>query len=179
MPERLRDYDELTWLGTVIAAHGLRGELKVAPLTDDPEYYLDLDGVFLEKQETLHYHEVESFVWRHNHWLLAVHGVDDRTTAESYKRARLLIPDDALKPLAEGEFFQYQLYGCEVFNVEGQRLGVLKGILETGANDVYEVQTDAGEFLVPAIPDIVKQVDVTARRVVIDPIPGLLGEEDA
>jgi len=178
VPERLRDYDELTWLGTVIGAHGLRGELKVAPLTDDPEYYLDLEGVFLEKEETLHYHEIESFVWRHHHWLLALQGLEDRTAAESFKRARLLIPDDALKPLAEGEFFQYQLYGCDVFDLTGARLGVLKGILETGANDVYEVQTETGEFLVPAIPEIVKEVNVHERRVVIDPIPGLLGEED-
>jgi 16S rRNA processing protein RimM len=174
---RPRDYEELTWIGSITGPHGLKGELKVAPQTDDPEYYESLEAVFLEVEDRLRREWVESFAWRGSHWLLALKGVADRTAAETLKRARVLIPDEQLKPLEPGEFFLHQLIGCTVLDLNETRLGTLTGVLETGANNVYEVQTESGELLVPAVPHIVKQVDVAQRRVVIDPIPGMLDED--
>ena len=176
-PRRIRDYPDLTWLGTVLGAHGMRGEVKVRPETDDPEYYLETASFFVETATSLNHLDVAGMHFQKGQWLVAFAGVTSRVEAEAFKSARLLLPDEQLKPLAPGEHFQHRIQGCQVESTTGEPLGTIFQVVETGANDVYEVRHEGRTFLVPVVPHIVISVDTEAQKVVIDPISGLLDEE--
>jgi len=176
-PRHIRDYPDLTWLGTVLGAHGMNGEVKVRPETDDPEYYLETPAFFVETATSLTHLDVEGMHLQKGQWLVAFAEVTTRVEAEAFKSARLLLPDEQLKPLAPGEHFHHRIQGCGVESTTGEPLGTVSRVIETGANDVYEVRHEGRTYLVPAVPHIVVSVDTEVQKVVIDPIPGLLDEE--
>jgi 16S rRNA processing protein RimM len=106
--------------------------------------------------------------------LLALEGVTDRTTAESLVRARVLVAATALPPLAENEFYYHEIEGFHVETTDGRALGQVFETFSTGANDVWVVRGAGKEHLIPVIADVVKHIDREARRILIDPLPGLL-----
>ena len=171
-----RDYEDLTWIGTVANVHGIQGELKIYPLTDTPEYYLETKQFLIEKAEELIPFEVEQLRLHKNQWIVKFVSIDDRDQAESYRNYRVLIEDAQLRPLEEDEFFLHDLIGCRLEDLQGVVLGEVKDVLQTGANDVYSVRREHHEFLVPVIPEIVKEVDLDHKVIRIDPIPGLIEE---
>ncbi len=86
----------------------------------------------------------------------------------------LEIPISRLRPLPDGEYYQFQLLGLEVWTIAGELLGTISDILPTGSNDVYVVRSDTGEMLIPAIEDVVKAVELDKGRLVIELMPGLV-----
>ncbi len=174
---QFQDFEDLTCVGIVLAPHGLKGELRVRPLTDTPEYYLKQTSFVVETAETMRQFRVREMVFRQDLWNIRFEGVDTRTKAGSLKSARLLLPDEQLRPLVAGEVFLHKIVGCRVEDSKGEVLGNISGTLETGANLVYEVKGGTHEFLVPDSPGIVLDLDVEARRMVIEPIPGLMENE--
>ncbi len=171
-----RDYDDFTWIGTITNAHGIQGDLKIYSLTDTPEYYLDTKQFFIEKADELVPFEVEKLRFYKNQWIVKLVSIDDRDQAESYRQYRVLLKDSQLRPLEEGEYFLHDLIGCQVEDLEGVVLGTVIDVLQTGANDVYTVAGEHREFLIPAIPQIVKEVVLKHKVIRIDPIPGLIEE---
>ena len=103
--------------------------------------------------------------------------IDDRDRAEELRGRYLRVPGSALAALDEGEYYLFQLMGLAVVTEEGRDLGPVKDILETGANDVYIVDTPTGELLLPAIPDVIKDVDLSAGRITVHLLPGLVPGE--
>lgn len=105
-------------------------------------------------------------------------GVADRTAAQALRNAELFIPEAQLTELPDGEYYSYQILGCEVVTEEGRRLGKVVRIFPAGSTDVYEVRgegTDgARDVLIPATDEVILSVDVTARRIVIRPLNGML-----
>ncbi len=101
-------------------------------------------------------------------------GITDANLAEPLKGKNVFADENDLPPPAENEFYYRDIIGCEVFLTDGTRLGVIEDILATGANDVFVVRGDGKEVLVPVIEDVVKEIDVEGKRVVIEAIPGLL-----
>lgn len=101
-------------------------------------------------------------------------GCDDRNAAEALRGLLVHIPLENAVPLEEGEYYYFQVVGVEVFTDQGERLGRVVDVLETKANDVYVVHGPRGEILIPAVEEIVRELDLTARRMIIVPIPGLL-----
>lgn len=173
----LIDREQLTCIGVIQGAHGMKGELKVSPQTDTPAYYQDTAEVILETKAGLKTFSVQSMTLRHKQWLLALTGVATRSEAEGLSGALILLEDSALRPLEEGEYFHQDLLGCQMETLEGQPVGEVKDLFETGASFVLEVLApDGKEVLVPLIPSIVKEVDTKAKRIRIDPIPGLLDD---
>ena len=85
------------------------------------------------------------------------------------------MPDNHLRPLEANEFFLHKIIGCRVEDQKGQILGKIIDILETGANNVYEVSDGSSVFLVPDVPHVVVEINVETKRMVIDPLPGLIG----
>lgn len=170
------DYPHLTWLGTVIGAHGIQGEVKVYPLTDEPEFYCkSLREVLRESRDGLQTLTVQGLKLHKGVWILRCAECVDRNEAETWKKSRLLIEDQYLRPLREDEVFLHQLSGATVVDEEDHSLGTVKEILETGAGHVYVVrQPQGGEFLVPARGNIVLRFEPSTGKLVIDPIPGLL-----
>ena len=173
----LIDRDRLVCIGKVVDAHGLDGELKVKPFTDSPSYYESSADVIVDAGKGLHRLAVRRIRNAGALWIVALEGVAHREAALALKGAELLLDADKLRPLEAGEYFLDDLIGCEVEDEQGARLGRVRGVIETGANDVLEVATEAGETLVPMTQEVVKQVDVAARRIRIAPLPGLFDEE--
>jgi 16S rRNA processing protein RimM len=106
--------------------------------------------------------------------LLGIEGVADRTAAEGLVRARVLVPAAALPPLAEDEFYYHEIEGFRVETVDGRALGEVAETFATGLNDVWVVRGTGREYLIPVIADVVRGIDRDARRILIDPLPGLL-----
>ncbi|MGK5093056.1 ribosome maturation factor RimM [Deltaproteobacteria bacterium TL4] len=172
-------FENFTRLGMVVGVHGLKGELKVFPLTDTPNYYLDITTFFLDYPEALSPHTVSSIRFHKRHWLIQFENLSSRTEAELYRGSHLYLQDAQLRPLAEGEFFLHQIVGCQVENLQGKFLGEVVDIFETGANSVYVVQKENKEFLLPAIASVLKEVDVARKLLRIDPLEGLIDEDQS
>ncbi len=172
------DRDTLTCIGYVAQPHALRGGVRLSLLTATPEFYRKARRVFLEMAEGLREFKVRSFQPISGHWVLALEGIEDRTAAGHLKHLAVLLEEAELKPLESGEFFQHDLVGCEVLTAGGEPLGQVREVMETGANDVLVVGQGETEVMVPLVKAIVREVDIAGRRILIDPPPGLLGEED-
>lgn len=165
-------------VGRIVRPHGVHGEVRVELLTDNPERFEWLDAVYVgEKSPRLV--EIESVRYHQNAVLLKLVGYPSRTEAEALRGELLQVPESEAVPLEEGEYFLYQLIGVEVETEEGINLGRLTEILETGANNVFVIEGQKGQLLIPDIPDVVKLVDIENNRLVIHALPGLieLGEE--
>ena len=163
-------------IGAVTAAHGVRGEVQVFPMTDDPGRYKKLKQVIVQKkngaEETL---VVESARFFKNTVLLKWKGIETRDDAERYRGSALFVPREDAVPLQENEYFIADLIGLSVLTEDGKRLGALTDVLQTGANDVYEVTLEnKKKILIPAIPDCILQVDVEAGEMTVHLLPGLM-----
>jgi len=169
-------------LGRVIGAHGLRGELRVRLFDGTNNNLSSVPSVWLAREEG-DPKAVEARVravgsGRRGEARLALEGVDSRDAAEALRGRLVQARVDQLGPLAAGEYYQYQLVGCRVEDAAGRVLGVVRGVWETGAPDVLVVEREAQrELLIPAVSGILREVDVAARRIVIDPPEGLVDFE--
>lgn len=173
----LIDRERLVCIGVVVDAHGLKGELKVKPMTRTPSYYEASATVILDAGHGLKPMAVRNLRTAGAHWVIALEGIADRDAALAMKGAEVLLDQDDLRPLEEGEYFLDDLIGCRVEDLDGTPVGDVRGVLETGANDVLEVATERGELLVPVTAEVVREVDTAARRIRIAPLPGMLGPE--
>jgi 16S rRNA processing protein RimM len=153
-------------VGRVLGPFGLKGELKVQSLTDNPKRFTPRSKLWLGGQPVsiARSREAQGYVY------LTLKGYPDRSAIERFRHAIVQVPEADLPALPEGEYYRFQLVGLDVFDGEGTLLGTLEEVLETGANDVYRVRTlDGGELLIPALADVVRSVDLEARRVVVEP----------
>jgi 16S rRNA processing protein RimM len=162
-------------IGQVVGTHGVQGELKVAILTDDPtrfgrlkRVYIGLDNAEPERRR------LEHVRLHQRRALLKISECDDRTAAGTLLGYFVYIPFEDALPLAEGEYYEHQIVGLEVWTVAGEHLGEVAEIVYTGANDVYLIRTpDGGELLIPAIADVIQTVDLDAGRLTVQLLEGL------
>jgi 16S rRNA processing protein RimM len=117
---------------------------------------------------------IESARWQKGLVYLRLSGIDDREAAAELGGRLLAIPESELEPLPEGQYYRFQLIGLSVVSREGEELGRVTEVLSTGANDVYVVHGDRGEFLLPATDQVVREIDLETGRMLIDVLPGLL-----
>jgi 16S rRNA processing protein RimM len=165
-------------VGIVVGAHGLRGELKVEILTQDPHRFRLLKRVLigLEDQEPVPW-PLKGYRLHQGRALLQLEGCEDRTTAETLRGHLVQVPLEEAIPLGEDEYYEHQILGLGVWTVSGEYLGEIVEILYTGANDVYVIQSEdpgRGEILIPAIEGVVLEVELAAGRLVIELPEGLL-----
>ena len=157
-------------VGKVVAPWGTGGELKVVILTDFPDRFRDLKSVYLgDEPWMLEGHR------RHGRWIiLKLEGCADRNSARKLRGELVQIPLEEAVPLSEDEYYIYQIEGLEVWTREGEHLGRVSEVLFTGANEVYIVKGERGEILLPAIEDVVKEVDLEGGRLIVEPLEGML-----
>jgi 16S rRNA processing protein RimM len=170
-------------VGRVVGAHGLAGELRVDLLGADPEAFAGADTVWLARDESdpaATPHALRAVgAGRAGECRVALEGIADRAAAESLRGAWLLARTADLARPEPGAYYVYELVGCRVFDGTGRALGVVSGIWETGASDVLIVEDESGrEHFVPAVRALLLEVDVAARRIAVDALPGLF-ETDA
>ena len=161
-------------VGVVTSPHGVRGELKVYPTTEEPERFQRLERVRVCRRDREEERKVVSVRFQNAMVLLRLEGVDSRDVAEQYRKAELYVDRAEALPLEEGEYYVADLISLTVTE-EGEVLGTLKDVLFTGANDVYLVERpDGGELLIPAIKECIRDVDLEAGRMEVHLLPGLL-----
>lgn len=161
-------------VGVISSTHGVRGEVKVFPTTDDPARFKKLKQVLLDTgKETLTL-EIEQVKFFKNMVILKFKGYDNINDIEKYKGKDLLVTRDNAVSLAPNENFIVDLIGIRVITDEGQELGTLTDVLKTGANDVYEVDTGSKTVLLPAIPSCILDVNLEAQTMLVHVLDGLL-----
>ena len=167
--------ENLLQVGAILDTHGLRGEVKVFPTTDDPSRYDDLEEVELLTKEGKYIHmEVEHVRYFKNLVIVKFKHYDNINDIEQYKKCNLYVTRENAVELDEDEYFVADLIGLTAKSDEGEELGTLTDVLTTGANDVYVIKdADGEELLVPAIHDCVQEVNVEEGYVTLHLLPGL------
>jgi 16S rRNA processing protein RimM len=168
-------------LGEILRPHGIRGELRVRLLTDYPERIAKLKTVYLaDKPEpsAVTPYAVQGMRMNGDYGLLRLGGIESREDGDRLRGLYVLVDMAHAVPLEAGEFYLYQLIGLRVETEAGETLGTLVEVLETGANDVYIVDSPRyGEVLIPVIPDAIIKTDVQAGVVVVRLPEGLLPDK--
>ncbi len=169
------DTKELISIGRIVGTHGYKGTIKVESLTDFPQRFNDLTKIKLshgKKNEEL---TVESCGQYKGLILMKLQGIESKEEAQLYRNALICINEEEIYPLPEGYYYHFQLVGLAVYDMEKGYLGVLKEVLETGANDVYVVKSESyGEILIPAIKQVVMGIDLTAKTMQVKLLEGLM-----
>ena len=167
--------ENLLRVGVITSTHGVRGEVKVFPTTDDMNRFKKLKTVILDtgkEHKTLTVEQVKFFK---NMVILKFKGFDNINDVEMWRQKDLLITRDQAVKLSPDENFIVDLIGLTVVTDEGETLGVMKDVLQTGANDVYIVKTSSGkEILLPAIKDCILKVDLEKGEMLVHVLEGLL-----
>ena len=169
-PNKGRNAMELIETGKIVNTHGVRGELKVVPWADDPSVFENFDTVTIDNTP----YTVRSVRYQGQNVLLKLEGINDMTGAEGLKN-KVIFANRADFDLPEGTYFITDLMGLTVVEDEtGNELGTITQVLETGANDVYEITApDGKKYYVPAIKDCVKATDLDAKEMRIHIMEGL------
>lgn len=168
--------DDWVAIGQIVGAFGIRGDVKVQPLTDFPDRFARTPRVYVGAKRTPH---AVSGARPHGRlFVLHLAGVETATDAQKLRHVALYIPAAEISPLPADQYYQHDLIGLRVEHVDGRPLGVISDVIATGGNDLLVVRPAEGgrETLLPAVKEFVKAVDVAGGVVRVDPIPGLFDE---
>ena len=161
-------------VGVITSTHGVRGEVKVFPTTDDPARFKKLKQVILDTGKEDMELEITGVKFFKNMVILKFKGIDDMDTANKYRQKSLYVTRENAVKLERNEYFIADLIGLAVSSEEGEDLGFINDVLQTGANDVYVIKkTGEEDLLLPAIKDCVKEVDIEGGKMVVHVLPGL------
>lgn len=171
-------HSEFVIIGKILAAHGIRGALKIKSFSDFPERFLELEEVFLSVSETLQnpqcYRVKDAQPLKGDQWLLWLTDIQDRTEAERLNRRFLCIPRTQLKPLPEDTFYVEELIGYQVLTETHESLGTVVQVIQ-GQQDLLEIETpERKKHLIPFVKALVPEVDVLTRTLCVHVIDGLL-----
>lgn len=171
----MQDYLEI---GKIVNTHGIRGEVKVIPLTDDPHRYDILKWAFVVEKDALIKYDIGSVKYLKNFVILKLKGVDDPDAARGLKDHIIAVDREHAVKLKKDQFFICDILDCEVFDEKGISLGVVRDVLHTGSNDVYVVSGSKGkEILIPALKTVVKEVSIENKRIQVTLPKGLVEDE--
>ena len=166
--------EELLKVGVITTTHGVRGEVKGFPTTG-PERFLDLEYVLLDAGREMKKLEIRNVKFFKKLVILKINGIDNINDIEKYRKMPLLVSRENAVELEEDEYYMADIIGMDVYTEDGEKFGVLEDIMETGANDVYVVSTEAHtEVLLPAIHDCILDVDTENRKMTVHLMDGLI-----
>ena len=173
--------NETEWatIGKVVAPFGINGELKIISFTDIPNRFAELETIHSGPDHT-RYQITSARPYKGEMVVLKLAGIEDVNTARALLNQELAIPLSHLAKLPPDSYYQHDLIGLQVVRLDGRTVGELVDIIVTGSNDVYVVKAETGgkEILVPAIKDVIKQVDLIRKMMYIEPIKGLLDDDE-
>ena len=167
--------EELLQVGVITSTHGVRGEVKVFPTTDDPNRFKSLKHVLLDTGREKKSLEVQGVKFFKQFVILKFKVIDSNNDIERYKRCPLLVTRENAVPLEEDEYFVADMIGMKVITEDGTEFGTLSDVMETGANDVYVIDSkEHGEVLMPAIKECVLNVDMESGIITVHLMSGLI-----
>jgi 16S rRNA processing protein RimM len=167
-------------IGQISKVRGIKGEMVVVPLTDDPRRFSELEKIFLSKDEKITEFEVEKVRTElktkklKETVLLKLKGVENPEEAKKLVGSFLEIEKDDLIKLPEGRYFIFDIIGLKVITTEEKEIGTVKEVISLPANDVYVVQSEKKEYDIPALKEVVKKIDLERKLMIIEPKEGLL-----
>ena len=162
-------------IGQIVNTFGIKGFVKVKPWVNDVTRFDDLKKVYIKIRKEQKEFEIEEVKYHKNQVLLKFKGIETIEQAEVYRNAILEISREDAIPLEEGEYFIADLLESEVFTDEGEKLGILEDIYNTGSCDIYVVKNELGKsILLPRIDDVIKEIDVENKKIIVHLIEGLI-----
>ena len=162
-------------IGQIINTFGIKGEVKVFPLTDNINRFDDLEKVYIKAKKDSKLYKIESIKYHKNMVLIKLKSINTPEQAELLKNAYIEIDRNQAIQLKEGEYFIVDLIGLDVYTDEGKLLGKVDDIYNTGANDIYVVKDELGkQILLPGIKEVIKNVDLDSEKITVHLIPGLI-----
>ena len=167
--------EELVAIAKVAKSRGLKGEVVADLLTDFPERFEGLETVIgLLPDGTRSDLKIENFWFQKERIILKFDRFDSLEQADALRGVEICVPESEAEKLEEGEFFDWQLEGCEVETIEGERIGRVRELLRTGGTEVLVVESDGREYLIPFAESICTEVDIDGKVIRVDPPDGLL-----
>ncbi len=157
-------------IGQIVSTHGIKGEVRVQPWCDSPEYFCKFKTLYNKDGSKTYSMKLSR---PHGNMVIAkIEGVDTVEAAQAL-RNRILYMDRADAKLPEGSYFVADLIGLEIFDEQGKCYGKLNDVLKTGANDVYEIKDNEKSYYIPAIPSVILKTDIEGGKMIIWPMEGL------
>ncbi len=166
---------ELVAIAKIAKPHGVRGEVSADVLTDFPERFDGLKTVIaLLPDGTRRDLKIENFRFQKNRVLLKFADFDSMNAADTLRDVEICVPEAEAVALEEGEFYDWQLEGCAVETIEGEKLGTVKELMRTGASEILVVEGAEKEFLIPFAKTICTEIDIDNKLIRVDTPEGLL-----
>ena len=168
----MKDLEGIRQVGVIINSHGIKGEVKINPLTADEEIFQHSESFILMVEDQQQTVEVIRARPVKNYWIVQLAGVNDIDSAKKLKNVGIFADEGQLRPLADDEFYIDHLLNAKVYSTENEYLGTITNYFETGPQGVFEVTNGDESFLFPTTKEVLKTV-IPAEKVVVHLIPGL------
>ena len=162
-------------IGQIVNTFGIKGMVKVKPFTDNIKRFDKLKKVYIENKNGRKEYEIEELKYHKEMVLIKFKGIEKPEDANLLRESYLMVNRADEEPLEEGTYYIVDMIGLEVETEEGEKLGNLVDIFNTGSNDIYVVKNELGkQILLPAIKDVIKKIDMEKRKMTVHLIPGLM-----
>ena len=171
----MRDPEELIPVGKIIGTHGIKGQMKLHSYSGNADSLKAARCITLKSPAgTLREFTITSFKANSGKFIISLQGFDDINLLDPLMGNEVFLKRGQLPGLDEDEYYWSDLLGLQVFTDDGTLLGKVADIFETGSSDIYVVRGEGREYLIPAIADVIRNVDPAGGRIVITPLDGLL-----
>ena len=162
-------------IGQIVNTFGIKGMVKVMPFTENIERFSKMKTVYVKNKKENKKYEIEEVKYHKNMVLIKFKGIENPEQADLLRQSYLLLDRADEEPLEEGTYYIVDMIGLKVYTEEGELLGILEDIFNTGSNDIYVVKNELGkQILLPSIPDVIKKIDMPNKKVIVHLLPGLV-----
>ncbi len=162
-------------IGQIVNTFGIKGMVKVKPFTNNIKRFDDLKNVYIKNRKEKKEYQIEEVKYHKNMVLIKFKGIETPEDANLLRESYLLIDRSKEEPLEDGNYYIVDMIGIEVYSDKGELLGNLEDIFNTGSNDIYVVKDNQGkQVLLPAISEVIKQIDIEKRKITVHLLPGLI-----
>lgn len=160
-------------VGKIANTHGIKGDIKVIPLTDYMERFEELEWVYMDDYEEKFY--IQNVKYKKNTVILSFKGYDDINLVEKFKNKYIFIDDTQRRKLPADTYYIADIIGLDVYNIKNEYIGKVKDIIQTGPNEVYVIKGDDNkEIMIPSVKEFIPEISLKEGKVVINPIEGMI-----
>lgn len=159
-------------IGIIINTHGIKGELKINPLTDDIKRFDKLNNIYIGEEKVEY--NIEKVKYIKNFPIIKLKEFDNINDVLKYKNNYIYIDKEDLVELPKDYYFIFDIIDCKVYDIENNFIGIVEDVITYSSNDVYVVKNNDKEYLIPALKRFVKSIDIEDKKIIIDPIEGMI-----
>lgn len=162
-------------IGQIVNTFGIKGMVKVKPFTDNIERFSNLEKIYIKNKSGQTEYKIQEVKYHKNMVLIKFEGIENPEQADLLRNSYLIVDRETEEPLEAGRYYIVDMIGLDVFTDDNEYLGKLEDIYNTGSNDIYVVKNELGkQVLLPAIEDVIKNIDMDNKKVIVHLIPGLV-----